>query len=287
MNAPRPSYAVVSLPALDVRRRPDHRAELATQLLMGETVRLLPGPARAGWRRIRNEADGYEGWVRDWGIVAASAARAQRWRRAATATVVVPLLGMLARPGGGVAVGPLFLGARAIPGRRRAGHTELELPDGRRGWVDAACLRAPGSPTADLIERVGSLLGVPYLWGGRTPAGIDCSAFVQLVLGEQGLALPRDARDQHAACRAIPRGQAPHLGDLAFFAARARSPGHVGLALGDGYFAHARGFVRIASIDGDNALCDKELSPQFLGWFRPRGATRKFPAGGRRPDFRA
>jgi cell wall-associated NlpC family hydrolase len=254
---------------------------------MGETVCLGPGAPRAGWRRVLSQADGYAGWVREWGLVPASAARARRWNQAATATVAVPLLPVLARPGSGIAVGPLFLGARVIPGRRRGDQRAIELPDGRRGWVEASGLRSRIAAPPGLLERVSSLLGVPYLWGGRTPAGLDCSAFVQLVLGEQGLSLPRDARDQHAACRRIPQGSSPRLGDLVFFAAPGRPPGHVGLALGDGYFAHSRALVRIASVERDNALCDKALLPQFLGWYRPRrgGSKPGFARGG--TDFLA
>ena len=268
------SHAVVTLPALDLRPQPDHRAELGSQLLMGETVRLAAGPARKGWRRVRSEADGYDGWVREWGLVHVAAARCRRWRTAAAATVVVPFLGVATRPGSGIAVGPLFLGSRVIPGRARAGMREVELPDGRRGWVDAAGLRGPSGRRAGLIERVSSLLGVPYLWGGRTPAGLDCSAFVQLVLGEQGVSLPRDARDQCLACRSLARSANAREGDLAFFAVPGQAPSHVGLALGDGYFAHSRGRVQIASIYSDNTLYDSELRPQFLGWYRPRSSPR-------------
>ncbi len=266
----RATHAVVSLPALDVRPAPDHRAELTSQLLMGEMVRVLPARPRQGWWRVRNSADGYEGWVREWGLVPATAARVARWRTRASAIVTAPLCTATARPDGGIAVSPLFLGGRLIPGRRRGGQRAVELPDGRRGWAPEEALRLPGAPVPSLLARVSSLLGSPYLWGGRTPAGLDCSAFTQLVLAEQGIALPRDAAEQFGTCVPVPAGVPIRPGDLAFFAVRGERPSHVGVALGDGYFAHSRGMVCVGSVVGSgNVLKDNVLSGQFVGWFRP------------------
>src|SRR5439155_16167958 len=73
------SHAVVTLAALDLRRRPDHRSELRSQLLLGEVVRVLERSRDRQWWRVRNQSDGYAGWVRTWGLVPCSRARAQRW----------------------------------------------------------------------------------------------------------------------------------------------------------------------------------------------------------------
>ncbi len=115
-----------------------------------------------------------------------------------------------------------------------------------------------------------ALLGTPYLWGGRTPAGYDCSAFVQQVLFEQGLSLPRDAREQCRVSRKLRKGEALAPGDLAFFRRPGEPASHVGLALGEGYFAHCRGRVMVSSLLPENPLCDLDLLPQFMGWHRPR-----------------
>jgi hypothetical protein len=261
------THAVVSLPLLDVRREPRHAAELGSQLLMGETVSLLgPGP-RAGWLRVRNDADGYRGWVRAWGLVTAGRARVAGWRRRARARVAAPMASVLAAPRAGTAVSPVFFGNRLIAGPVRRGWRRVELPDGRCGWLPAATLagtRAPG-----LAERVKTLLGAPYLWGGRSPAGFDCSGFVQQVLLEQGRSLPRDARHQCAACRRLPGREQPAVGDLAFFRRPGEPASHVGIGLGAGYYAHCRGRVAIASIEAGNPLYDNDLAPQFMGWYRP------------------
>jgi cell wall-associated NlpC family hydrolase len=260
--------AVVSLAALDVRRRPDHRAELTSQLLLGETVRLLPVRPQGGWRRVENRADGYRGWVREWGLVEASAARVARWSRRARARVTQLYVEVHEAPGRGALVTPLFWNARVIPVRTKGRFCHVELPDGRRGWMTASALE-PGRAPRDLAARIRGLLGIPYLWGGRTPLGFDCSGFTQQVLAEQGVAVPRDAGEQFRTARPLRRGEEPRIGDLVFFGAPGGPVGHVGVGLGGGYFAHCRKQVRISSVEPHNPMHDRELEPQLRGWRRP------------------
>jgi cell wall-associated NlpC family hydrolase len=170
-------------------------------------------------------------------------------------------------------VSPLVLGARVIPGTRRGRHRRVELPDGRRGWIECIALAAGSRARIGLIERVRGLLGVPYLWGGRTPVGMDCSAFTQLVLAEQGIAVSRDAAQQERGARRLTDGEEAEMGDLVFFGRPGGPAGHVGLVLGGGYFAHARGQVRINSLDFRNRLCDNVLISQLRGIRRPRTST--------------
>lgn len=260
--------AVVSLAALDMRRRPDHRAELTSQLLMGETVRLLRRSTDGRWWEAENRADGYRGWVREWGLVLASPARVARWTRRASARVWTLFVEVREGPGRGALVTPLFWNARVIPVASKGRFRLIELPDGRRGWLAAAALESRRA-RRDLAARVRGLLGVPYLWGGRTPLGFDCSGFTQQVLAEQGLAIARDAEEQCRRARPLRKGEQPRSGDLVFFGPPGGATGHVGLGLGGGYYAHCRRHVRINSVDPYNPLHDNELNAQMRGWRRP------------------
>ncbi len=265
MRAPRPTHGVVSLAALDVRRRPGHGSEMRSQLLLGEVVRVRRRSAGGKWCLVENEADGYRGWVRSWGLVEVAARRVAVWRRLAKARVVQNWAEAHVEPGRGALVSPLILGGRMIPGSARGRYREVELPDGRRGWTEARALVIGRRRPPGLVVRVRDLLGIPYLWGGRTPAGLDCSGLVQVLLGERGCRLPRDAADQERSTRPLGRGKRVRAGDLAFFGAAPGPAAHVGVLLGGGYYVHARGRVRINSLVPGNPLYDSDLGKQFRG----------------------
>jgi cell wall-associated NlpC family hydrolase len=257
---------VVSIPALDLRRRPDHASELTSQLLLGETARIL-GSARGGeWLRVRSDIDGYAGWARAWGLMAAPAARVARWARLARGVLATPIVRAMVDPGGEAQVAPLHWRSRVISHRTRGAWRQVELPTGARAWVPIEAVAAGARGAApDPLARVRGLLGAPYLWGGRTALGIDCSALAQLLLAEQGAALPRDARHQYRAARPLSRGAEPAPLDLFFFADRRGRVGHVGVHLGGGFFVQSRGIVRISHIDPDNPMYDNGLDGTYAG----------------------
>ena len=269
MRLPKPTHGVVCLAALDVRRRPGHTSEMRTQLLLGEVVRIVRRAVGGAWCLVRSEADGYRGWVRSWGLVEVSAARAAAWRRRATARLTRIWAEARIDPGKGALVSPLVWGGRLIPGGARGRYRQIELPDGRTGWVESRALALGRSRPPDMASRARDLLGIPYLWGGRTPSGIDCSGLAQLLLGEQGFRIPRDAAQQERAARRLGRSDRPRVGDLAFFGRPSGPAAHVGVLLGGGYYIHARGRVRINSLDPVNPLYDSALMGQFRGLRRP------------------
>ena len=285
-RVPRPTplstHAVVSLATLDLRARPDHRSELRSQLLMGEVVRVVRRADGGRWVRVLAPPDRYPGWVRSWGLVPCSAARARKWQALARARVVVPHAEVVSDRRGGTLVSPVCWSCTLIAGPSRAGFRRVELPDGRRGWIAAGAVDLDQQPPT-VSERIQRLLGVPYLWGGRSTLGIDCSALVQLIYAEQGVALPRDARDQWKASKSLPGRARPQAGDLVFFGVRPGLPGHVGLMLGPDLFLHARGMVRINSIDPADSLCDRDLLPQVLG---VRAVPRSARMGNEKPRTR-
>jgi cell wall-associated NlpC family hydrolase len=164
----------------------------------------------------------------------------------------------------------LFWNARVIAAPNPGGLRRVELPDGRRGWVRSTGLGSVTRADRSLVARVRGLLGTPYLWGGRTAAGFDCSGFVQQTLAERRVRLPRDAQQQFRACRSVRTQEESREGDLVFFGLPAKPATHVGILLGGGYFAHARGAVRINSIVAGNPLFDRALMAQFRGIRRPQ-----------------
>ena len=262
-----PAFGIVALPALDLRSGPGHARELRSQLLMGEVVRVLGGSRDGRWWRVENVEDRYTGWARTWGLVPASASAAAAWDDGAEGRVVVSYAEVRSADGRSL-VSPIAWRNRLVVGARRGARRSVRLADGREGWVPAGAV-ARRDASLPMTDRIRSLLGVPYLWGGRTVLGIDCSGFTQMVLAEQGIRLPRDAHDQWRACEAIGLDQVV-TGDLLFFGKPRGRLGHVALALDSGAYAHARGCVRINSLDRLNALYDRDLAAQLRAAGRPR-----------------
>ena len=109
-----------------------------------------------------------------------------------------------------------------------------------------------------LVENALMYLNAPYLWGGRSPLGIDCSGFTQIVYRLQGVDLPRDAYQQADVGTTLSFVEESEAGDLAFFDNNEERITHVGIILENNHIIHASGKVRIDRID-QQGIFNKEL----------------------------
>jgi hypothetical protein len=156
----------------------------------------------------------------------------------------------------------------------------VEFPDGRTGLVDKneamnfADWLAKLQPGPELIEKYGrELMGVPYLWGGTSAKGFDCSGFTKTVYFMNGYIIPRDASQQIFAGKIVDpdlKFEGLEKGDLMFFGNKAtpdkkQKVTHVGIWLGNGEFIHASKQVRVSSINQGSSLFDKANVDKYLG----------------------
>jgi hypothetical protein len=185
------------------------RAEQVTQLVLGESAIITE---RSGeWRRLCTHADGYDGWTHAGYLVELDDAKAQAWRLGATGW----------SEGAVVRAGDRNL---AIPLRARLILRDglVLLPEGQQAKMVTGNIRELSQVTtaarAKAPERwaLEHFSGSPYLWGGVTPWGVDCSGLVQTTFAARGVALPRDS-SQQASCGEAIALEALQPGDLLFF----------------------------------------------------------------------
>lgn len=257
----------------DVRREPDAAAELVTQALLGVPARVLAEVE--GWRQVR--LPDYEGWIATPDL----AAPAETPDRVAVVTTLQA---------------PIYLDAASQQTRDTAivttvlpvlessptnGRVCVALPGSLCGWLDTTSveLRAAREPfprgtVDDVLARARRMLGVPYLWGGTTPRGTDCSGLVQLCWRHAGVTLRRDAHQQYESIPyAVAHGEL-RAGDLAFFARDGRII-HVGLMLDGTRMLHADGTVRHQVTINGLAPDAEDYSPRLDALYA--GARRPLP----------
>lgn len=263
-----PTHAVVNTPIAPVRAQPSVRAEQTSQELLGGVVEVLD--RQDDWLFVRGE-DGYEGWVNAGGLLL-DLVGAEAWWDEVGGRPGLSLDLELEDDGGGPLT-RLPWGARiAIKG------DAVRLPDGRVGricagewsaWEERGGARFPRAGKA-VVSTARRWTGVPYVWGGRTRWGADCSGLVQMVYRTHGVVLPRDSHQQAEMGELVDDGSnidSPRPGDLLFFRARnSERIVHVALSPGGSRILHAaepNGFVRQDDLNGASEL-ERSLAERLV-----------------------
>jgi gamma-D-glutamyl-L-lysine dipeptidyl-peptidase len=260
------AHGLVTAALAPVYSEPRMPAPQVSQVVLGMRLDILE---RSGvWLRVRTE-DAYIGYVHAGFVRLGDRAWAARWERGSVGEPVVSLgADLIDADGGAICRAPW--GARLI----RYSPLEYGLPDDRRALIRvgevvdvdrlADWFPLRGESVARTARR---WLGTPYLWGGITPSGADCSGFTQAVLWLHGIALPRDSDMQATTGVAIDPGKdfdALRPGDLLFFA-DGNGVNHVALSLGGSRIVHSaltNGGVAQSNLSGDDDF-DRRLRATF------------------------
>ncbi|HSF93568.1 MAG TPA: NlpC/P60 family protein [Thermohalobaculum sp.] len=221
----------VSVPLAPLTMRPDGEAMLATQLLYGESFEAYEQDGAWAWGQ--SAIDGYVGYVP--GACLEPAGPEPTHRVALPMTHVYPEPALKTRP-----IGWLSYGALVRAEGAEAGFAALATG----GFVPAQHLAPRAAPAADWVAEALRFLGAPYLWGGRSAAGLDCSALVQLARQAAGFDCPRDSDMQREELgETLAEGAAPARGDLMFW------KGHIGVMLDATRMLHANAHHMACAIE--------------------------------------
>jgi len=232
---------VIALSVVPGRKEPNDRAEMITQLLFGEEYTVTEEEEK--WVKIKGTADDYECWIDrkqhlesepSEGVLFTTGI-GDYWLNNDTSERI------LLCPGSIIRKEPSFFS-------NFAGEIELHMQS---------------DDELALIDIATQYMNTPYLWGGKTELGIDCSGFTQVVMRALGISLPRDAWQQEQVGEQVKDMNEARAGDVAFFSSASADKNdkkvtHVGIILEDQYIIHASGSVRLDRID-DQGIFNEDL----------------------------
>jgi AmmeMemoRadiSam system protein B len=251
---------IVTLSTINLRKEPHHSSEMVSQSILGTPVRILKSDN--SWLQIQTP-DGYTGWIEDASLKLVSKVEMEAWKKSAK-VIYLENTGWLynsASEKSGV-VGDVVGGSIIEKIGESEGYISVILPDGRKGFVEKQKVmdfnewKRTISATEDNVCSMSvNYMGLPYLWGGTSTKGVDCSGLVQSVFFRNGIILQRDASLQaaHGFTIDISEGfRGLRRGDLLFFGSSNNGTSHVthvALYLGNNEYINSSGRVQINSLD--------------------------------------
>ncbi|WP_188597274.1 C40 family peptidase [Polaribacter pacificus] len=231
-------YGICNLSIVSLRLEPAHQSEMLSQVLFGEHFKVLE--QRKDWSKVRLFSDGYEGFIDNKQYVEITEELYTKLT-SETPCVTGELIDFICGENNQLITIPIG--------------SQLPLFDGSHCYIQSDAYSYDGLsynsplPKDELIQKSFQFLNSPYLWGGKTPFGMDCSGFTQLVYKLCGYNLLREAKQQATQGEVLSFIEESEPGDLAFFDNQEGVITHVGIIMKDNYIIHAYGKVRIDRLD--------------------------------------
>jgi gamma-D-glutamyl-L-lysine dipeptidyl-peptidase len=233
-------FGICHLSIVPVRSTPSDSSEMVTQLLLGDTFEVLE--STGGWELIRMTFDSYEGWIDNKQYLHLTESEFKLIENLPN-LVSLDLIQQSVERNGEILLIPFGSTLPNLNNNRFTIGSKSYSFSGKTKQVSEKC------DSATLIQTACLLINAPYLWGGRSPLGIDCSGFVQIVFKVNGFNLPRDASQQFVLGETVDFVNEVQAGDLAFFDNNEGTIVHVGILLAPDLIIHASGQVRKDSFD--------------------------------------
>ncbi|MEL7529784.1 MAG: C40 family peptidase [Bacteroidota bacterium] len=232
-------------------------AEMVSQMLFGESCELIDD-SHKDWWQVRLQPDGYEGWLTPKMLLPAENAQSQKFAFVMGGSLILEDDSSLRLP----------MGAR-IPQATNGPMGAFTISD--KKWRPGADLRwIPQQDTDQLLALARCFRNTPYLWGGRSSFGIDCSGYTQLLYRLIGIELPRDSSQQAKQGEEVAFAEQA-AGDLAFFGkAGTDRVTHVGIVDGQGHILHASGKVRQDKLSEQGIMPEGAKEPSHIFFFMRR-----------------
>ncbi|HNS17703.1 MAG TPA: SH3 domain-containing C40 family peptidase [Bacteroidales bacterium] len=248
------SWALATLSVSNMRALPDDTSELVSQVMMGTPLQVTAYKDK--FYRVETP-EHYFGWMDAKGLQLLTEQEMGSWKKS-DRFFYTRISGFAHDTPGSKddAVTDLVLGDLFEVESSFRGYLKMKIPDGRTGYVRKAdCIpfddwTCPEPDVRSLLSVARQMMGSPYLWGGTSSKGTDCSGFVKLVYFSSGIILARDSSQQALYGEPVDFSDLNNLqpGDLLFFGSSAQRISHVGIYLGKGDFIHSSGRVQISSI---------------------------------------
>ncbi len=228
---------ICTLSIIPCRKEPSSTSEMVTQLLFGETYQVLE--SADDWLKISTHPDKYECWINARQHSKISEQQLKTLKHSAEC-YAADLVQLVQNSVSDVRF-PVTMGASLV---------FCQLKTEEFAFTSEGQTVTPGkTEVSSLLSTAFLYLHAPYLWGGKTPFGIDCSGFTQMVYRLNGYQLPRDASQQVEHGEPLSFVEEAQAGDLAFFDNEAGNIVHVGILLDNQQIIHASGKVRIDKFD--------------------------------------
>lgn len=273
------NYAIARNSVINIRSKPKHSAELGTQGLLGMPLKVLD--KNGDFYRVQTP-DKYISWVDKGGISRMTKTDFDKWQSSPKVIFTQTFGYVYKDQTKNEIISDITLGGLLKLNGNSGDFYQVEYPDGRQGYLsknEAVAFQRwlqITSASAENIEKIAKTMdGFPYLWGGTSSKGIDCSGFTKMVYLMNGFIIPRDASQQVNAGKIVDKNldfSDLQKGDLLFFGKKATETKkqrvtHVGIWLGNDKmeFIHASGNVHISSMDKNEPHFDDFNKNRYLG----------------------